>query len=356
MGNLFNLILVEPLGFVLRACYNLLGSYGLAIIAFTVIVKLLLIPLGIKQQKSTIKQIKIKPKEDLIRKRYSYDKNLMNQKVLELYQREGHNPASGCLPLLIQLPIIWVLYEIINQPLTYIMRLTSEQINSIIKALNFPDTKGYYEVPLAKEMIINMDKLSGILPEGTVPVSFNFLGLDLAAQPSFSQPSLLWIIPILAGVTAYLSGLMSQMATKYTSAAAQQNSTLKTMNITMPLISVIFTFYVPAGVGLYWSISSLMSMFQTYVLNKLYSPAKAAKEAEEELRRAVELRKKKKAEMAAKKAAEIEARALAEKNERRKKAGLPPLESLNKENKKQNEQGEESSIDKISEPEDKLDE
>jgi len=128
------------------------------------------------------------------------------------------------------------------------------------------------------------------------------------------------------------------------------------MNITMPLISVIFTFYVPAGVGLYWSISSLMSMFQTYVLNKLYSPAKAAKEAEEELRRAVELRKKKKAEMAAKKAAEIEARALAEKNERRKKAGLPPLESLNKENKKQNEQGEESSIDKISEPEDKLDE
>ncbi|MDP4152698.1 MAG: YidC/Oxa1 family membrane protein insertase [Bacillota bacterium] len=351
MKNIFDLILVQPLGFVLRICYQVFGSYGLAIIAFTIIVRLLLIPLGVKQQKSTLRQIKIKPKEDLIRKRYANDKNLLNQKIMELYQKEGHNPAAGCLPLVIQMPIIYVLYIIITRPLSYILQLPSDTINKLSQALNITKAASRYnEVSIAQAMLNKKDLVANILPAGTKIINLNFLGFNLGDSPNFHSPYTL-IIPILAGLTAYLSGVVSQASSKYVSAGAQANSTMKMMNITMPLVSLWFTYQVPIGVGIYWSISSLMAAFQTLLLNKLYSPAKAAADAQAELQRAVEARKRRKAEQAAKKSAEIEARTLAEKNDRRKKAGLPPLQSLNDSNESTGEVDEQDSAEQEEENE-----
>lgn len=337
MGNIFDFLINQPLGWVLKVCYDFTKSYGFAITLFTVFIKLLLVPLGVHQQKGILRQIRIKPKEDLIRKKYAQNKEVLNQKIMDLYKREGYNPVGGCLPMLIQLPIIWSLYSIINRPLTYIQKLSADTISTVAKALTdggvvLKASAGSNQIPISKALAEHSDILasltsSGVLSKDFHPISFNFFGLNLSDSPSINHINLLLLIPILSAVTAYLSGLIGQKASTYTS-AGNANSTMKTMLIFSPLMSLFITFGLPAGVGLYWTVSNILMMAQSYALNIIYDPAKAAEKAKEEIRRAVEQRRQRKATIASKKSSEIEQRKLDEKNMRRKKAGLPPLESL----------------------------
>ncbi|MBC8537037.1 YidC/Oxa1 family membrane protein insertase [Feifania hominis] len=315
MGQIFDVILNQPLGWVIKFCYDLVNNYGLAIILFTILVKLILFPLGIKQQKGSIAMLRMKPKEEAIRKKYAKDKEKLNQALMELYQDEGYSPMAGCLPLLIQFPIIFSLYKIINEPLTYILNLSQDTIRAIDAALNLGmiDKPGYIQIPIAEAMYHNADKIAHLLPEGVKPIDFNFFGINLAETPSFTKISLLWLIPILAGVMAWVSGWYMQKMNP-----APQQANMKTMNLVMPIMSLIFCFQMPAGVGLYWSMSSVMSMVQSWGLNLIYNPKKIIAQMEEEERQKEEIRKKKKALMQQKLALE---RAEAEEAAKKKHSG-----------------------------------
>ena len=332
-------VIYQFFGTILKFFYDWCNNYGVALILFTLVVKVILLPLGVKQQKNTIKQIKLQPKERLIRKKFSYDKNLAQQKVMEFYQKEGFNPMGGCLPLLIQLPIMFILYRVIQQPLTYISGYSAEAITQIADKLNaltltdaqvalmegFARNPQYGEVSLMKVMTAHSAEL-GELFHG-VP-NFNFLGLDLTLTPSLSSFNLLLLIPLFSFLTSLLQTLVSQTTTKYTT--QNQNNNL-TMFIMGPGISLMFTFMFNAGIGLYWIISNVFGVLQTLLLNAFMSPAQAAADAEYELKQAVLERKLKKARLAKERQERIEQEKLDKKNAARKAAGKKPLDSLDAE-------------------------
>ena len=168
--------------------------------------------------------------------------------MMKLYKDNDINPMGGCLPLLIQLPIIFILYRIIQKPVTYILGQPTEMIN---------------EIALAKEKGIN----------------FDFLGLDLSNTPNFNAFSWLWLIPVLAGVTTFaLSWLTTRQAnskkTEEQKRKEEENptaNTMQTMTKIMPLITVWIAFNFPAGLGFYWIMNNLFKMVQQVAVNMILS-------------------------------------------------------------------------------------
>lgn len=302
-----------PLGWIMWACYEVFRNYGLALIVFTLLTKLILLPMGIKQQKSQVKMAVFKPKMDAITKKYATNKQKQQEEMAALYEKEGYNPMSGCLPLLIQFPIMFGLIDVIYKPLTHILRFSKEDITRGIEiATNMfgPDSPIVKaNVGLRSENIIfkaletNPEFASQWGQDFANKIgSFDqsFLGLDLSQTPGMRLEWLL-LIPIISGITSFL---LSKISMKMTSATAGDNATMngmsKSMMLMMPIMSVVIAFQVPAGVGLYWILSNVFSMLQSWYLNKKYNPQEmlAAAMAEEELRKEqeraerVELKKK----------------------------------------------------------------
>ena len=143
--NIMDIINI-PAGYVIKLCNNIVGNqYLLALLIFSIIVEIILLPFAIKQQKNSIKQAKLRPKEMAIRKKYAGredqpTKQKMSMEIQEMYQKEGYNPMGGCLPLLIQFPIIIALYNIVLNPLRYICNLSTDAINGAINVVkSFPE-------------------------------------------------------------------------------------------------------------------------------------------------------------------------------------------------------------------------
>lgn len=279
--NIFDII-NYPMAYILAYCYLFVKSYGLAIILFTIIIKAFLIPIGIKQQKSMLLQVKYQPKMKAIQDKYKSDKVKLQEEMQKLYKEEGYNPLGGCLPLLIQLPIMWGLYNVITNPLTYINSMTTGRVAQIAEVLGMKG-KGQIDVSVALSNHVNLEKVQqlGLIPRDYLQIDFNFLGINLGAVPSLKTLGPLLIIPILAGLSGLLMSFISQ---RYTVTAPEQAGTTKMLMYTMPLMSLFFTFSLPAGLGLYWIISNLTSALQSYLLGEKYNPKKYAAQikAEEE--------------------------------------------------------------------------
>lgn len=259
-------------GDLLNFLYNLFGqNYGIALIGFTLIVNLLLLPLTLKQQKSTTMMQAIQPELTRLQEKYKNDKEKLNMEMMKLYQNNNINPMSGCLPLLIQLPIILILYQVIIKPLSYMQGLTADQISKLRELVGAGNT--VMEVDLAAKAATLGDKM----PDFFTPINFDFFGIDLGSIPSISQPSILWLIPILAGVTTYaLSWLTMRQAeakkTEEQKKREKNNPTanqMQTMNKIMPLITVWFTFTFAAGIGFYWIMNNIFKMIQQLIVNQL---------------------------------------------------------------------------------------
>lgn len=274
---MFETILYKPLGAFLAAINDVVGSYGLALIIFTLIVKFLLLPLSIKQQHSSAKMAALAPKQKEIQNKFKNDKQRQNEELTKLYQQEGVNPAGGCLPLLIQFPIIIALYSIISRPLSYMYRLTAEQIVAAGSTLGIAVTEKTLranEISIASGIWNNIS----LFPQyaNLTPIDFNFLGINLAATPSFKVLSVLWIIPILAAVTSYFSIVITNRINPAMQAAEGTAATMNnTMKYTMPLMSLWMTFTFPCGIGVYWILSSAFAILQQYILNFLVPVKKA---------------------------------------------------------------------------------
>lgn len=294
MAYIFGVLIVRPFGIILMMIYNLVQSYGLAVILFALLAQILLLPLGYKSKKGMRKMTAVQGRMQELQKKYANNKVKLNEEMQKLYEKEHINPMSGCLPTLIQMPILFGLYYAVQKPLTFMMGLSETDIGTlatkvgvemtttnanviqlqISQALNqFVDAGGRF--------VSEITNLSPDVASYLVPINFNFLGLDLSVTPQFSQPSIIWVIPILSGLTAFLSSFVMQKMQGNT-----VQGQMKTMMYLMPLMSVYFGFIFPASIGLYWVTRNVLTMAQeaglTTLLNKRHPIVTPEQERERE--------------------------------------------------------------------------
>lgn len=288
-------VLLVPIGFIIRVCYSLCNNYAIALLLFALVMQVILFPLGVKQQKNTNKQAALRPKESAIRKKYAgrndqVTQRKMQEEILNLYQQENFNPASGCLPLLIQLPIIFALFAVVRQPLTYITRLSSSTIASLkeqLKSLGVSLTAGYEEISVISYIKENgIAGLKGVTEEmaGRMP-NFKMFGgaFDISVLPKDNILSIYILIPILTfvimiGSQKLTKKLTYRPETNTGAADANTQASMKIMEWMMPLMSVYFSFIVPSAIGVYWMFRNLLSVVQQFVLSKLYPTPKFTEE------------------------------------------------------------------------------
>ncbi len=258
--------IARPFGWVLMQLYEIFGSYGISLILFTLLAKLVLLPFQMKSKKSMIGMQKIQPKLKELEKKYKDDKEKYALAVQKLYKEENVSMMGGCLPLLLTFPIMLGLYAVVRQPLTFMFGMDEAAIKALAEQFKVALDMGVSNAE------IQIAAVSGM-------VDFNFLGIDLSGTPSFSQFNILWIIPILSGATSYLFSWISK---KYQPAPAngQENPSTGMMTMLMPLMSVWIAFVVPAGLGFYWVVNNLLSVAQEPALQWYYSKYKPSKKQE----------------------------------------------------------------------------
>lgn len=395
-------IICTPFSYIVSAVNNWTGSYLLALLAFTLVMKLVFFPFAMKQQKNSVKQAALRPKEEAIRAKYAgrTDKptqQKMQQEVMEMYQEEKFSPLSGCMPMLIQLPLLIILYNIVRQPLMYTVRYSTEEIDALNQAMAISEyydarsalegAKGelelkkedgklifrdpadgkYYLVKhnetdkllefyvqnedgtysekalrfekknpyvLAASDAADKDVVAGIpaypLVEGKVNQleqsamiselknnetkyetlyttvvegeegkystaeeldlasrlpKFSYFGgaIDLGQTASFKNFNWLLIIPLLTFITSYGSQWLTRKFTYQPQTTAESQSSMRMMNVMMPLMSVWITFMVPSALAIYWILQNLITPLQQILLAKMYPVPKLS---DEELKKA----------------------------------------------------------------------
>lgn len=254
------------------------GKYAFALFLYALLFKLLFLPAAIKQQKSQIAMARVAPKMEKIQAKYrgktdeaSIQKQ--QQEIMELQQKEGFRPLSGCLTMLLQLPIITFLYKVIRSPLSYICKLTAEEIikiKDIITAAGI--SPAIDEIGLvANIQELGVDMFAGIdlakLPD------FTLFGANLARTPSFSEFSILWLVPVLAAALTWLSSYLMRKWNNISTAPAgngeaQAKSPMKFMEIMMPLMTLWMTFSFSGMLGIYWIYQSALGILQSFILSK----------------------------------------------------------------------------------------
>jgi len=218
------------IGYPMQWIYSVVNSYGLSIIILTLLIRLCLLPLYAKQIKSSAKMAELQPKMKEIQTKYARDREKMNEEISKLYEQAGTKPTSGCLPLLIQLPIIYGLFALLRNPLTY---MTSQNM--------------------------------------VAAVHESFFWISDLSQPDA------WLLPILAGLTTYFTSAVSM------SAAEGANGMMAGMKYFMPVIIFLMGRSFPAGLALYWTIGNCFMIVQSFIFNKKRKKQKAQEEAEAEV-------------------------------------------------------------------------
>lgn len=308
--------LAYPLGKFLKFIYDIaFENYGLAIIIFTFIVRLAMLPLTVKQHKSSMKMQEIQPLVDDIRRKYKDDREAMNQELMKLYQEHNYNPAGGCLPMLIQMPLLLTLYWVIIQPLKFMLGKPKEIIDAIVNAAakaqaainttlqleSIPETVdevlkvwgAHREIRALNFFNENPDLLSeagGLLEKSELIDFRSFLGLHLGEVASF-RPNVvfgpdwktylpLFLLVIAATVVTFLSSRMSAPKPSSDQQGMPAGCSSNTMTYVGPAITLMFSFQLPAGVILYWMTGYVFAILQQLYINKFVlnkkKPAQAA--------------------------------------------------------------------------------
>ncbi len=284
-----------PLGWVMKFIYSFIQNYGLSIVVFTILVKLLMLPMAVKQQKSSAKMAVVQPQMIELQKKYANNQQKLSEELTALYAREGYNPTSGCLPLLIQFPIIMGLYDVIYKPMTHVLGIGKDlvaQATEIATTLGMIPEKVYsaepYIITAVQKDPTSFSALGSDIVSEIQTLDLNFLGINLGDTPSFAL-NLLLLIPLLSFASSMLMTFMSMrnMDTGNNPSASGMKATM----YMMPFLSAWICFSVPAGVGMYWTVSNLLSIVQTAVLNKFYNPKEMAEKARIESERRKELEK-----------------------------------------------------------------
>ena len=280
-------LLAEPFGLVLSFLYNLTDSYLLAIVLLTLVVRLLLIPSSIKQQKNSAKQVRLNAKVNKIKQKYAGNQQKIQEETQALYQREGFGAANmGCSNLVITLLVMTGLYGVIYTPISSVLRFPKDVVAGLKEALVVAgkNTTGKEELIILNVFEKNADKVSSLLNTErleqlkALKEDFNIFGIDLTQTPNAKEANILWLIPILACLTALASSLFMFFRQKKQNPEMAKNPTMGCMTFMSPVMSLMFTFMFPAGVGVYWIISNIFSFIQQVILTSLYSPKKVIAE------------------------------------------------------------------------------
>lgn len=288
---MFEYLITRPMGWIIEQIYNLVANYGLAIILFTVIIKLILLPLNVRSQKAMKKQQKIQPIIAELQQKYANDQEKLQKETMKIYKENNISMTGGCLPMLIQFPILIGLYQVIQRPLSYLAGVDWMQQAVIDKVYMLRDAMAdsignlatATEETLARSSQIQLSRWAEIINGSSDPwvINFNFLGLDLANAPSAAFNYLMrldfsnWntiallLIPILAVVASVFSMKITQAQSgqKQNQGNDNANQMTKTMGLMMPLMTAFFTLTLPSGLGIYWIISSVMQILQQLLLN-----------------------------------------------------------------------------------------
>lgn len=303
-----------PFAWLLRALYELTSSYGWALVLFTVVIKLIMLPFQMKSKKSMMRMSRFQPMIKEIQTRYKNNQVKMNEELQRLYAEEGVNPMSGCLWSFLPFPILIALYSIIRQPITRFMMLTTTAMQGVIDAVSaagfdlaaiamtandgavtvkdgLTQLQPYGQITLVKAA----QELGVALPEGWIHMDFSFLGMDLTMIPSDVIGQIgtggwavigVLLIPIVSGALSFWQSKVSMAGNP---AAADPNDptarSSRMMMWMMPIMSLWIGFTLPASLGVYWIANSVLMLVQEKVLNKYFKKSMAAEdEAREKAR------------------------------------------------------------------------
>ena len=271
-------------GYILNFIYNLVNNYGFAIIIFTILLKLVMLPISIKQQKTLKKTKKVQVQVKEIQDKYSNDSLRMNQELVDLYKRENMSPFSGCLTSIIQFVVILSIFYLVSSPLTYMKHMDATKIAEYSKEIleqNENQRVNYVEIAIIKAKSAE---------DEDVKINMDFFGLDLSDVPTqdYSDPKV-FIIPVLYVITSFVSMKINKSMTDMSlgektkedtkpnkngedeeineeEARAQMN---KSMTMMMPIMTVSIACIAPLGLALYWLVSNLLNLLERFVLSKV---------------------------------------------------------------------------------------
>lgn len=280
-------------GYLLSFLYNLVNNYGLAIILFTITIKILLLPLSIKQQKTMKKSAKLQEKMKVIQFKYKNDPEKMNQEIMSLYKNEKMSPFSGCLTAIVQMLLLISIFYLVRNPITYMEKISTEDINKYVVQLQEEGkevNQVYKEIDLIREYHFLKEKNPEDSNVEKVNIQMNFLGLDLSKIPQQNMTDYtVYIIPILYILSSFISIRMTtamqqkQNKTKKQTVIDGQTGeeveekenemdavmqTNKMMSWMMPIMSISIAFVAPLGLALYWLVSNILMIVERIILDK----------------------------------------------------------------------------------------
>ena len=291
MGAIANLF-----GYLLNFLYNLFNNYGIAIIVFTILLRIILIPITISQQKSMKKNAKVQEKMKEIQRKYKNNPEKLNQETIELYKREKVSPFSGCLSSIIQIILILSVFWLVSKPLTYMKKVDSTKVNEYIEQTKTEDgkTAAYPEIQVIQKKSAE---------DAEVAINMDFLGLDLSKVPNQNLTDItVYIIPVLYVITSFISikmtnnmqdkakekkkaeqekktaennenseekALISEEEAKSEEAMEAMQDMTKSMNYMIPIMSITIAFIAPLGLALYWLVSNLAMIIERMIINKV---------------------------------------------------------------------------------------
>jgi YidC/Oxa1 family membrane protein insertase len=270
-----------------------------------------------KSKPGMMRQTRLQPKVTEIQKKYGTNKLKMNEEIAKLYKEEGVNPASGCLWSFLPLPIMFALFLVIRQPLTMMMGIAEDLLQeggaifSKLQELGFTSAVQQYYVQIDQAQWISrfFDQFQSLGVEGLRILNFNFLGINLGAQPQWDylwnsnrgdmhvwfQGFVLFLIPLISGGAQFAAGAISRKTVAPASTPDGQGKSMQTMMMLMPLMSIYFAFITPAALGFYWTIGTVLQIGQDIWLNKRYTrklDAEDAKKNEERMKKEAEIEAK----------------------------------------------------------------
>ncbi|MBR5533871.1 MAG: membrane protein insertase YidC [Ruminiclostridium sp.] len=312
-------IILTPFAKLLLLFYNMTNSYGIALLLFALVVRIVLFPLFLKGRKSMMAMSGLADQQKFIQQKYGRDRERYSIELQKLYEKEGVKPSGGCLWSMLPLAVLIPLYGIVRKPLTNLLGMTEDQFNSVSNLL-------YGEVldintaqlSMAQDVFVNYDRIVTSIPElaGMPQVDFTFLGMNLADTPHlmfWQQENVLmafglWLIPVISAALSVFSMILNNKINAYVTGSEKKNNdpTQRSMMIMMPLMSLWICFTLPAALGLYWIYSSLSAMLSEFA-NIPFLRKFMKTEAEKKVRRAEELKEMERLERERKSAAKKKA-------------------------------------------------
>ena len=288
-------ILATPLGFIMEWIYRLIPNYGWALIIFTLLTKVLMYPLSVKQQKSTARMSAYQPMMQDIQKKWANDKQRMNEEMMKFQQESGFSMTAGCLPMAANMFVIFGLIEVVYRPLQYIIRVPVEAINQAMAFANIPQTGAAAQNMLISAVQANPSQFTEFFGEKVAEISnfnFMFMGIDLAQMPQWGF-NVAALVSIILPLMSIISMIGVQIITMKMTGQEMQGA-MKWMPWMMSIMFGYFCFTVPVGFSLYYTASNIFGFIQSVLLKKMYDPEKMKIQVQEEMEAKRAEKKKKK--------------------------------------------------------------